>query len=72
MTWITKGKIGCHFPERTGLNPNFDVTRVVYSQDGVVANAKEIEQAENMQLVEYKENIFKRILGFFKKMFGKV
>lgn len=30
------------------------------------------EKSENMQLVEYKENIFKRILGFFKKMFGKV
>lgn len=29
------------------------------------------EKSENMQLVEYKENIFKRILGFFKKMFGK-
>lgn len=36
-----------------------------------ITNAKEIEQAENMQLVEYKENIFKRILVFFKKMFGK-
>ena len=36
-----------------------------------IANAKEIEQVENMQLVEYKENIFKRILVFFKKMFGK-
>ena len=44
MTWKTKGKIGCHFPDRTGLNPNFDVTRVVYSQDGVVANVKEIEK----------------------------
>ena len=44
MTWKTKGKIGCHFPDRTLLNPNFDVTRVVYSQDGVVANAKEIEK----------------------------
>ena len=44
MTWKTKGKIGCHFPERSGLNPNFDVTRIVYSQDGVVANAKEIEK----------------------------
>lgn len=29
------------------------------------------EQAENMQLVEYKENIFKKILRFFRKMFGK-
>ena len=29
------------------------------------------EQAKNMQLVEYKENIFKRILRFFRKMFEK-
>ena len=34
-------------------------------------NTKEIEKVENMQLVEYKENIFKRIFGFFKRMFGK-
>ena len=44
MTWKTKGKIGCHFPDRSGLNPNFDVKRIVYSQDGVLANAKEIEK----------------------------
>lgn len=44
MTWKIKGKIGCHFPDRTGLNPNFDVARIVYSQDGVAANAKEIEK----------------------------
>ena len=44
MTWKTKGKIGCHFPDRTGVNPNFDVKRIVYSQDGVLANAKEIEK----------------------------
>lgn len=44
----------------------------VFKNKTNIANAKEIEQAENMQLVEYKENIFKRILGFFKKMFGKV
>lgn len=37
-----------------------------------IANESQSGQAENMQLVEYKENIFKRILGFFKKMFGKV
>ena len=44
MTWKIKGKIGCHFPDRTGLNPNFDVARIVYSQDGIEANAKEIEK----------------------------
>ncbi len=36
-----------------------------------IANESQSGQAENMQLVEYKENIFKRIIGFFKKMFGK-
>ena len=44
MAWKIKGKIGCHFPDRTGLNPNFDVARIVYSQDGIEANAKEIEK----------------------------
>lgn len=34
-------------------------------------NESQNEQAENIQLVEYKENIFRRILGFFRKMFGK-
>lgn len=36
-----------------------------------IANESQSGQAENMQLVEYKENIFKRIIGFFKKKFGK-
>lgn len=38
------------------------------------SNEKIIEQNEEKEvaLVEYKENIFKRILGFFKKKFGKV
>lgn len=43
----------------------------VFKNKTNIANIKEIEQAENMQLVEYKENIFKRILVFFKKMFRK-
>ena len=43
----------------------------VFKNKANIANIKEIEQAENMQLVEYKENIFKRILVFFKKMFRK-
>lgn len=44
MTWKIKGKIGCHFPERTGLNPNFDTTQIFYSDDGVEANVKQIER----------------------------
>jgi len=44
MTWKIKGKIGCQFPERTGLNPNFDVTQIFYSEDGVEANVKHIER----------------------------
>lgn len=44
MAWKIKGKIGYHFPDRTGLNSNFDVARIVYSQDGIEANAKEIEK----------------------------
>ena len=43
----------------------------VFKNKTNIANIKEIEQAENMQLVEYKENIFKRILVFLKKMFRK-
>ena len=44
MTWKIKGKIGCHFPERTGLNPNFDTTQIFFSDDGVEANVKQIER----------------------------
>lgn len=44
MTWKIKGKIGCHFPERTGLNLNFDTTQIFYSEDGVEANVKQIER----------------------------
>lgn len=36
-----------------------------------IVNKWDIQQNENMQLVEYKENIIKKILGFFKKMFRK-
>lgn len=32
--WIIDGKIGCHFPERGGLNPNFDVTEIKFTPDG--------------------------------------
>lgn len=44
----------------------------VFKNKTNIANTKEIKQDENMQLVEYKENIFKRILVFFKKLFGKL
>lgn len=44
MTWKIKGKIGCHFPERTGLNPNFDATQIFFSDDGIEANVKQIER----------------------------
>lgn len=43
----------------------------VFKNKNNIANASKNEQAENMQLVEYKENFFKRILVFFKKMFRK-
>lgn len=39
--WIVEGKIGCHFPQKSG-NPNFDVTQIFYNNDGVQANSTEI------------------------------
>lgn len=39
--WIIEGKIGCHFPQKSG-NPNFDVTQIFYNNDGVQANSTEI------------------------------
>lgn len=41
--WIIDGKIGCHFPERTGLNPNFDVSNIRFTPDGTSGNLQEIE-----------------------------
>lgn len=35
------------------------------------SNIKETFSENNIAIVEYKENILKRILGFFKKMFRK-
>ena len=43
----------------------------IFKNKSNTVNEIKVEQTENMQLVEYKESIFKRILGFFKKMFGK-
>lgn len=43
--WIVDGKIGCHFPERgEQAAVNFDVKRIVYSDDGNQNNIKEIER----------------------------
>lgn len=39
--WIVEGKIGCHFPQKSG-NPNYDVTQIFYNNDGVQANSTEI------------------------------
>lgn len=41
--WIIDGKIGCHFPERAGLNPNFDVSNIRFTPDGTSGNLQEIE-----------------------------
>lgn len=43
----------------------------IFKNRNTTINEGQNEQAENIQLVEYKENIFRRILGFFRKMFGK-
>ena len=43
----------------------------IFKNRNTTINEGQNEQAENIQLVEYKENIFRRILGFFTKMFGK-
>ena len=43
----------------------------IFKNRNNITNESQIEQTKNMQLVEYKENIFKRIIGFFKKKFGK-
>ncbi len=41
------------------------------NQTNTVSEEKN-KKSENVQLVEYKENIFMRILGWLKKMFGRV
>lgn len=43
----------------------------IFKNRNTTINEGQNEQAENIQLAEYKENIFRRILGFFRKMFGK-
>lgn len=43
----------------------------IFKDKSNTVNEENIQQTENMQLVAYKENIFKRLLGFFKKMLGK-
>lgn len=44
----------------------------IFKNQTNTVNEEKIQQTGNVQLVEYKENIFKRVLGVFKKMFGKV
>lgn len=43
----------------------------IFKNRNTTINESQIDQTRNMQLVEYKENIFMKILGFFKKMFRK-
>lgn len=43
----------------------------IFKNRNTTINESQIDQTRNMQLVKYKENIFKKILGFFKKMFRK-
>lgn len=43
----------------------------VFKNNTNIADTRIFEQAENVQLVEYKENFFRRFFGFFRKMFGK-
>lgn len=43
----------------------------IFKNRNTTINESQIDQTRNMQLVEYKGNIFMKILGFFKKMFRK-
>lgn len=43
----------------------------IFKNRNTTINESQIDQTRNMQLVKYKENIFKKILRFFKKMFRK-
>ena len=43
----------------------------IFKNRNTTINESQIDQTRDMQLVEYKENIFMKILGFFKKMFRK-
>ncbi len=54
---------------------NEEEKRLKYSPDNIFKNKKEVvhkeEESQNMQMVEYKENVFKRIINFIKSIFVK-
>ena len=54
---------------------NEEERRLKYSPDNIFKNKKEVvhkeEASQNMQMVEYKENVFKRIINFIKSIFVK-
>ena len=54
---------------------NEEERRLKYSPDNIFKNKKEVvpkeETAKNIQMVEYKENVFKRIIDFIKSIFIK-
>ena len=54
---------------------NEEEKRLKYSPDNIFKNKKEVvhkeEESQNMQMVEYKENVFKRIINYIKSIFVK-
>ena len=54
---------------------NEEERRLKYSPDNIFKNKKEVvhkeEASQNMQMVEYKENVFKRVINFIKSIFVK-
>ncbi len=54
---------------------NEEERRLKYSPDNIFKNKKEVvhkkEESQNMQMVEYKENVFKRVINFIKSIFIK-
>ena len=54
---------------------NEEERRLKYSPDNIFKNKKEAvhkeEASQNMQMVEYKENVFKRVINFIKSIFVK-
>ena len=54
---------------------NEEERRLKYSPDNIFKNKKEVvhkeEESQNMQMVEYKENVFKRVINFIKSIFVK-
>ena len=54
---------------------NEEERRLKYSPDNIFKNKKEAvhkeEASQNMQMVEYKENVFKRVINFIKSIFIK-